>query len=176
MSWKIDYSHSQVQFTVRHLMISRVRGEFEKFNVEIDLDEKHPERTSVKSQIETASINTRESRRDAHLRSPDFFNSEKYPQMVFESRKVEVLDGNHARMSGDLTIREETHPVTLDVEYMGQVTNLQGLISAGFSGHGVINRKDWGLNWNQTLETGGVLVSDEVEINIELEVIQQPDA
>jgi polyisoprenoid-binding protein YceI len=176
MSWQVDNTHTQIQFVVRHMMIAKVRGIFEKFDIQIDLDETQPENTSVKVQVETASINTREPQRDAHLRSADFFNSENTPYMTFESRKVDMLDSHHARLHGNLTIRDMTRPITIDVEYSGQAQSPWGTVSAGFSGHAVISRKDWGLTWNQALETGGVLVSDEVEINIELEVVKQREA
>lgn len=175
MSWKFDYSHSTVEFTARHLMISRVRGQFEKFTGEIELDEQNPAAAKVTVKIETASINTRESMRDNHLRSADFFDSANFPQMTFESRSVEVLDRSHARLTGDLTIRDITRPVTMTVEFNGKAVNPWGSEAAAFSASARINRKDWGLNWNKALETGGVLVGDDVDINIEVELVRQPE-
>ncbi len=173
MSWQIDTAHSQIQFTVRHLMISKVRGSFEKFSGTVALDESAPANTTVDVQIETGSVNTREPQRDGHLRSPDFFNSEAFPLMTFKSKRVDVVDGHHAKLIGDLTIRDVTREVTLDAEYLGQAKSPWGTTSAGFTATTKINRKDWNLTWNQALETGGVLVGEEVEISIELELVKQ---
>jgi len=173
MSWQIDTAHSQIQFTVRHLMISKVRGSFEKFSGMVALDESAPANTTVDVQIETGSVNTREPQRDGHLRSPDFFNSEAFPLMTFKSKRVDVVDGHHAKLIGDLTIRDVTREVTLDAEYLGQAKSPWGTTSAGFTATTKINRKDWNLTWNQALETGGVLVGEEVEISIELELVKQ---
>lgn len=175
MSWNIDTAHTQVEFSVRHMMIAKVRGSFEKFSGTVNLDEANPANTRVDIAIETASINTREGARDNHLRSADFFNSEVYPVMTFKSTRVDVLDGSRAKLLGDLTIRDVTKPVTLDVEFLGKAKSPWGTTSAGFSGKTRINRKDWGLVWNQGLETGGVLVGEEVEISIELELVAQPE-
>jgi len=146
MSWNIDYSHSAVEFSARHLMIVRVRGQFEKFTGEVHRDENAPQNTTVSVKVETASINTRDANRDEHLRSADFFESKKYPYMTFESRQVEVLGENHARLTGDLTIRDTTRLVTLEVEFNGTARSPWGIESAGFSARTRINRKDWGLN------------------------------
>ena len=173
MSWQIDPSHSAVQFSVRHMMISTVRGEFDRFSGEVGFDEANPAATTVDIQIEADSINTRDAKRDGHLRSADFFDAEQYPTLHFKSTRVEVKDDTHARLIGDLTIRDVTHEVALDVEYVGQAKSPWGTTSAGFSAVTRINRKDWGLNWNQALETGGVLVGDEIKIDIELELVQQ---
>jgi polyisoprenoid-binding protein YceI len=175
MSWKIDNAHTQIGFTVRHMMISKVRGNFEKFSGTVNLDPDKPANTSVDIQIETASVNTREPQRDAHLRSADFFNSEVYPLMTFKSRLVEMTGKNTASLVGDLTIRGVTKEVVVNVEFLGQAKSPWGTTSAGFSGSTKINRKDFDLTWNKTLETGGVLVSDEIEISIELELVQVPE-
>ena len=176
MSWNIDSSHSAIQFVVRHMMLSKVRGEFEKFTGTVTLDEKNPTNTSVEIQVDINSINTRDAKRDGHLKSPDFFNAEVYPTMTFKSTKVEQTDAQHARLIGNLTIRDVTKPVTLTVEHLGIVKNPWGMTSAGFSATTKINRKDWGLNWNMALETGGFLVGDDIEINVELELVQQPES
>lgn len=176
MVWQIDNAHSSINFTVRHMMIANVRGEFENFSGTIDLDEQTPANTTVDVQIEAASINTRENRRDEHLRSSDFLNAAEYPYLTFKSKRVEVLDDSHARLIGDLTIRGVTHEVVLDTEYVGQAKSPWGTTSAGFNASTKINRKDWGLNWNQALETGGVLVGDEIKINIELELVKQEES
>ncbi|HNS64795.1 MAG TPA: YceI family protein [Anaerolineaceae bacterium] len=173
MSWQIDYAHSQIQFIVRHMMLSKVRGVFEKFQGTVAYDETNPANTLVQVAVETASINTREAQRDAHLRSADFFNSEVHPHMTFTGKRVELVDANHARLIGDLTIRDVTREIVLDVEYFGQTKSPWGTTNAGFAATAKINRKDWGLTWNQVLEAGGVLVAEEVEINIELELTKQ---
>ncbi|NLX10082.1 MAG: YceI family protein [Chloroflexi bacterium] len=176
MAWQIDNAHSSINFTVRHMMIANVRGEFESFSGTIDLDEQTPANTTVDVQIEAASINTRENRRDEHLRSGDFLNAAEYPYLTFKSKRVEVLDDSHARLIGDLTIRGVTHEVVLDTEYVGQAKSPWGTTSAGFNASTKISRKDWDLNWNQALETGGVLVGDEIKINIELELVKQEES
>jgi polyisoprenoid-binding protein YceI len=175
MSWKIDNSHSLVQFSVRHMMITKVRGQFEKFDGSVQLDEVNPANSSVDIQIETGSVNTRDEKRDGHLRSADFFNSETFPYMTFKGKKVEVLDAHHANLVGDLTIRDVTHPVTLDVEFTGQAKSPWGTTSFGFMAATRISRKEWGLTWNVALETGGMLVGDDIDINIELELIKVPE-
>lgn len=172
MSWTIDSSHTQVQFSVRHLMISKVRGSFEKFSGSVQLDESHPENTTVEVSIETASVNTRDAQRDGHLRSADFFNSEVFPTMTFKSKRVELVDAAHARMVGDLTIRDVTKEVVMNVEFVGKAASPWGKISAGFTASAKIDRTDWGLTWNHALETGGVLVGNEIEIAIELELVE----
>lgn len=175
MLWTIDPAHSRIEFLVRHMMISKVRGVFDQFSGTVALDEENPENTSVEVQIEAASINTRDERRDAHLRSADFFDAENYPYLTFRSKDVKRLGETVARMTGDLTIRGITHVVVMDVEFNGLARSPWGTESAGFTAHTKINRKDWDLTWNQALETGGVLVGDDIEINIELELIKQPE-
>ncbi len=175
MAWQIDPAHSQIQFAVRHMMISNVRGRFESFTGTVEFDEEQPTRSSVEVQIEAASINTRDPQRDGHLRSPDFLNADAYPYLTFRSKRIEQLDPTHGRIVGDLTIRDVTREVVLDVEYSGQAKSPWGTTSAGFSATTTINRKDWGLTWNHALETGGVLVGDEVRISIELEVVKQAE-
>lgn len=176
MSWTIDGSHTQIQFSVRHLMIAKVRGSFEKFSGSVQLDEKHPENTTVEVSVETASINTREPQRDAHLRSADFFNSEVFPVMTFKSKRVELVDAAAARLVGDLTIRGVTKEITLNVEFLGKAASPWGTTSAGFTANAKIDRTDWGLTWNRGLETGGVLVGNEIEIAVDLELVETPTA
>ena len=175
MQWKIDPAHSEVNFAIRHMMISNVRGRFEKFSGNVEFNEGIPSASRVDVQIEAASINTRDVNRDAHLRSPDFLNAEQYPYLTFKSRSVEVLDENHGRIHGDLTIRNVTRPVTLEVEYSGQAKSPWGTVSAGFTAQTVLNRKDWDLTWNRALETGGMLVGDELKVDIELEIVKQEE-
>ena len=172
MAWNIDFAHSNVEFSVRHMMISKVRGHFEKFEGTVNLDENNPANTTVDVRILADSINTRQDQRDGHLRSPDFLNAAEYPYISFKSKKVEQTGKQSARQTGDLTIRDVTREVTLDVVFAGQAKSPWGTVSAGFNGNTSINRKDWNLTWNQALETGGVLVGDEIEINIELELVK----
>jgi polyisoprenoid-binding protein YceI len=175
MSWQIDFDHSVIQFSGRHMMVSTVRGRFEKFSGVIELDEQHPERTKVDIQIEAASLSSNYAERDNHLRSPDFLDVAQYPYITFKSKRVEWVGAGPARLVGDLTIKDVTHEVTLDVEYLGQAKSPWNSISAGFSAQTKINRKDWGLTWNVALETGGLLVGDEITINIELELVKQAE-
>ena len=172
MSYKIDNAHSQVQFTVRHMMISRVRGYFDKFDGDIALDENEPSNTTVDVRIDASSINTRDAQRDTHLRSADFLDVEKYPYITFKHNRVQVIDDQHAKLYGDLTIKDISHEVVLDVEYTGSAKSPWGTTSFGFSGRTVFSRKDWDLNWNAALETGGVLVGDEITVDIELELVK----
>jgi polyisoprenoid-binding protein YceI len=176
MAWQLDLAHSHVQFSVRHMMISKVRGEFEKFSGTIHPNEENPAATTVDIQIETASINTRDPQRDGHLKSADFLDVEHHPYITFKSTNVNVLDSHHAKLTGDLTIHGVTRPVTLDVEYQGKSKSPWGTENHGFEAQTKINRKDWGLVWNVALETGGVLVGEEVTIDIQLELVKQPDA
>ena len=175
MNWKIDSAHSEINFSVRHMMISNVRGRFESFTGEVDFDEENPANTTVEVQIDANSIDTREPNRNNHLRSQDFLYAEKYPYLTFRSKRVEVTGKNRARLVGDLTVRDITREVTLDVEYSGQAKSPWGTTSAGFSASGSLNRKDWDLTWNQALETGGVLVGDEIKFNVEVEIVKQPE-
>ncbi|MBN2471604.1 MAG: YceI family protein [Anaerolineae bacterium] len=175
MSWQIDNTHTHIQFSTRHMMISTVRGEFEQFSGSVALDENNPENTSVEIQIDVNSINTRVEDRDNHLKSPDFFNAAKYPHITFRSTRVERTGEGSARLHGDLIIRDVTRPVALDVNYLGQAKSPWGATSAGFTGKTTINRKDWGLTWNQALETGGVLVGEDITIEIELELVKQAE-
>jgi polyisoprenoid-binding protein YceI len=175
MSWQIDSAHSQIQFTARHMMIAKVRGTFQNFGGAVNLDEENPEGTTVDIQIEVESLNTREAQRDDHLKSPDFLDAETFPNITFKSKRVERVGDDRARLFGDLTIRDVTKEVALDVTYEGQAKSPWGTTSVGFSAQTKIDRKDWGLTWNQVLETGGVLVGDEVKIDIELELVKQAE-
>ena len=175
MTWKIDNAHSEINFTVRHMMISNVRGRFEEFSGNVELDLENPHNSSVEVQISASSIDTREPQRDAHLKSADFFDVEKYPQMIFKSTRVEVLDENKGRIYGNLTIKDITKPVVLETTYSGMAKSPWGSTSAGFSATTKINRKDWGLTWNVALETGGWLVGEEIKIDLEMEVVKQEE-
>ncbi|MFN2196432.1 MAG: YceI family protein [Anaerolineales bacterium] len=173
MSWQIDNAHSEINFTVRHMMIAKVRGQFEQFSGTVEFDPEQPENTTVDVQIASTSINTREQNRDNHLRSPDFLNAEEYPYLTFKSTAVKLTGENTAHLTGDLTIQDVTRSVTLEVTYAGMAKSPWGTTSAGFSAETTINREDWGLTWNQALETGGFLVGKEIEINVEIELVKQ---
>jgi polyisoprenoid-binding protein YceI len=172
MNWQVDNSHTHINFTARHMMITKVRGEFTHYDIEVDFDENNPTNTTVDVVIYADSINTRDEQRDTHLRSPDFLHAEKYPVLTFKSKRVEQRDANHGRLIGDLTIRDVTHEVALDVEYAGIAKTPWGGVNAGFSARTAINRKDWNLTWNVALETGGWLVSDQINVEIELELVK----
>jgi polyisoprenoid-binding protein YceI len=176
MSWVIDSSHSSVQFWVRHLAIAKTKGVFEAFTGTVDFNEENPSASTVNVQIDAVSINTKDEKRDGHLKSPDFFDVGNFPSLSFVSKKVEVVDETHGKITGDLTIRGVTNEVVLETEYNGQSKAPWGTTSAGFSAETKISRKDWGLTWNAPLETGGVLVGDEVTISIELEIVKQVPA
>lgn len=132
MTWQLDPAHSSIQFVVRHMMLSKVRGEFEKFTVDLDLDAAHPEQASVQAHIEAGSLNTRKPQRDAHLKSPDFLNAAEFPELVFKSTRIERAGETTARVHGDLTIRGVTQPVVLDVAYMGTSKSPWGATVLGF--------------------------------------------
>ncbi len=172
MAFQIDNSHSEIQFSVRHMMVAKTRGVFEKWSGTVLLDPANPSATSVDISIESASINTKDAQRDGHLRSPEFLASEQFPAITFKSTQTEVTGDNKARLHGDLTIREVSKPVVLEVEYQGNAKSPWGTVSYGFNASTKINREEWGLTWNAALETGGWLVGKEVQIDIELELVQ----
>ncbi len=176
MAWQIDPSHTRAVFSVRHMMIANVRGQFDKVTGTVDFNEAEPARSTVDVQIDAASFTTHDEKRDGHLRSGDFLDVEHYPYLTFKGTKAVKVGEDTGKLTGDLTIRGITHPVTLDVEYNGQQKTPWGTTNAGFSATTKINRKEWNLNWNVALETGGVLVGDTVTITIELEITKQPEA
>lgn len=175
MTWIIDPAHSLVEFSVKHMMITTVRGRFNSFSGTLNLDEAHPENSYIEGTIDVASIDTREPNRDAHLRSPDFFDVDKYPTITFRSKRIEVQNSHHLKVAGDLTIKDVTREVVLDVTMEGPGKDPWGNRRIGLSAQTTINRKDFGLNWNVALETGGWLVGDQVKIAIEIEAIQQQE-
>ena len=168
-AWQIDPAHTDVGFSVRHLMISTVRGRFASVRGTIVLDEAEPGRSSVDVEIDAASIDTRQEQRDAHLRSADFFDVENHPLLTFRSRSVEQAAEGRLRVTGDLTIRGTTREVVLDVTDEGRGIDPWGGQRAAFSAITTIDRRDFGLTWNQGLETGGVLVSNEVRISLDVQ-------
>ncbi|HWG36289.1 MAG TPA: YceI family protein [Terriglobales bacterium] len=171
-TWNIDSVHTHVQFSARHMMVSNVKGVFAKTAGTVVLDATDFTKAQVNVSIEAASLDTREPQRDAHLLSADFLDAGKYPALTFRSTRI-VADGKGFRMTGDLTIHGVTKPVTLAVEAPTPIAkDPWGGTRRGFEAAGEINRKDFGLAWNQALETGGVLVGDKIKINLEVELIQ----
>jgi polyisoprenoid-binding protein YceI len=175
-TWNIDVAHSAIHFFVRHMVISKVHGRFAKWAGTVQLDEQDPTRSTVEVRIDAASIDTQVADRDAHLRSADFLDAEKHPKLTYRSRRVEVVSKDRLRVVGDLTIRGVSREVVLDVEHGGQGKDPWGNQRIGFTASTSINRKEYGLVWNQALETGGVLVADRVDIEIELQAIRQAAA
>ncbi len=170
--WNIDPSHSSVNFTVRHLIISKVRGAFSKFTGTIDFDVENPGASKVAVEIDAASVDTREEKRDGHLRSPDFFDAEKYPKLTFASSKVEKNGEGEFKVTGDLTIRGVKKEVVLTTEHLGDGKDPWGNQRIGFAAHTKVNRKEFGLNWNQALEAGGFLVGDSIDIALDVQAVK----
>lgn len=168
--WKIDSAHSSANFGVKHLAISTVNGTLGTVTGTVDIDEKDLAKSKVEASIDVKEVNTKEPKRDDHLRSPDFFDVAKFPTVTFKSTKWEKGTGNKVKVTGDLTMHGVTKPVTLDGELSGEVVNPWGGHVRAFSGTTTINRKDFGLGWNKALEAGGVLVGEEVKISIETEL------
>ena len=172
MTWKIDDSHTSVEFAVRHMMVASVRGRFGKVSGTMVLDEEDPTRSSIEITVDTASLDTREQQRDGHLRSADFLDVERYPIMTYKSRRIE-RHGDKYRVIGDLTIKDVTREVAFDADFAGVATDPYGYVRAGFSAEATIDRKDFGLQWNVALEAGGVLVGDRVKISVDVEAIKE---
>lgn len=175
--YEIDASHSSVGFAVQHMMMSKVTGVFTKYRGTVDLNEKEPTKSTAELVVDTSSIDTREPKRDTHLKSPDFFDVAKYPEMTFKSTKVVAGKGaNKFLVHGDLTIRGVTKPVVLDAQVAPkELKDPYGNLKRGATATTKISRKDYGLLWNAPIEAGGVLVGDEVTINIELELQKKKD-
>lgn len=169
--WVLDPAHSEILFRVKHMMITNVKGEFRKFSAEIDGEDFFT--SPVKAVIDTSTVYTNNDDRDKHLRSADFFDAGTHREMVFKSTAIEKVDDNQYVLTGLLTIKGITKEVKLDVEFGGINKDPWGNQKAGFSFEGKINRKEWGLNWNAALETGGVLVSDEVKLQGEVQFVLQ---
>jgi polyisoprenoid-binding protein YceI len=171
--YTIDTAHSSVSFSVRHMMITNVKGEFQKLTGKVFYDEKNPAATRIEGQVETATINTREPKRDAHLRSPDFFDVEKYPTITFTSKKA-WKQSDVLKVSGDLTLHGVTKEVVFDVkEITPEIKDPGGNFRRGASAAAKINRKDFGMTWNRAMDAGGVVVGDEVTITIDAEVLRR---
>jgi len=169
--WQIDPTHSQAEFAVRHLMIATVKGRFRDIAGTVVVEDGDPTTAQVDVTIDVASIDTGVGQRDQHLRSADFFDTDRFPKLTFRSTGVERVGEDHYEVTGDLTIRDVTRPVTLDAHGLGSVRDPWGKERAGYTATARINRKDFGLSWNQALETGGVVVGDEVKITLEVELV-----
>jgi len=170
-TWSIDIAHSNVGFTARHMMIAKVRGKFTRLRAELQLTDASPVPLSIAAEIEAASVDTRHEQRDAHLRSADFFDIENYPRLTFKSTSISKVNDATFDVTGDLTIRSTTKSVTFPVEVEGEATDPQGGRRIGYSARLRIDRRDFGLTFNQALETGGVLIGNEVDIELDLEAV-----
>lgn len=173
--WELDPAHTTVEFAAKHLMITTVKGRFSDVSGTIKADEAHPDNSSAEASIDAASIDTGNEQRDAHLRSADFLDVENDPVITFRSKRVQGAAGRTGgtfEVTGDLTIRGTTREVTLDVTYEGKIRDLEGKERAGFSATTKIDRRDFGLVWNQALEAGGLLVGNEISIEIEAEAVE----
>lgn len=173
-SWTVDPVHSIVEFSVRHMVISKVKGRFGEFAGTVDFDGKSPAGGSVELTVQIASIDTDDEERDGHLKSPDFFDAEKNPTMTFKSKKVVMVDGKTGefKLIGDLTMAGTTKEVTFDCEFNGVAVDPWGNTKSGFSASTVINRQEFGLTWSKTIETGGLLVGNDITIVLELELLK----
>jgi len=176
---QLDPAHSSVEFSVKHMMMTTVRGRFKNVTATVTVDEERPERSSVYVEIDAASLDTGAADRDAHLRSADFFDAERYPKITYRSKRIEGIpkkEGDRFRVIGDLTIRDTAMEVSLDVVFEGQGKDPWGNERAGFSVTADIDRRDWGLRWNQVIETGGVLVANKVRLEAEVQFVKQAEA
>ena len=177
-TWQLDPAHSSVEFSVKHMMMTTVRGRFKSVQATLRGDRDHPEDAGVEATIETASIDTGVADRDAHLRGPDFFDAERFPNITFRSTRIEnppKQEGDRFRVVGELVIRDTRMEVVLDCEYHGRGTDPWGKTRAGFDFRAELDRREWGLKWNQALETGGVLVANKVRVEGEVQFVRQSD-
>jgi polyisoprenoid-binding protein YceI len=172
-TWNIDPSHSSLGFSVRHMVVSKTRGRFTRWSGQIRFDPDDVEASSVEVAIDPASIDTADAQRDEHLRSTDFFEVAKFPTASFRSSKIEDLGGDRYRITGDLTAHGATRPVVLETTYEGSGKDPWGGERAGFIATGSLDRRDFGLQWNKALETGGLLVGERVDLILEIEAVKQ---
>lgn len=172
-TWKIDPAHTNVEFVVTHMMITKVRGRFTGVQGTITFDTANPAAASVDASVETSTVTTGIVDRDNHLKSPDFFNVEQYPHITFKSNVVKASNAHHAHVTGDVTINGITKSVTFEVEFIGEGKNPYGMLVGGFAVKTRINREDFGLTWNAALEAGGLLVSKDVDIVMEIQAVKE---
>lgn len=175
-TWEADPAHSSVEFSVRHMMISTVTGRFKSFRTSIDLDEASVGNSRVLAEIDGASVDTGIADRDNHLRSADFFDVVNHPTIRFRSTGIEPADDESGKIQGELTIRGVTRPVTLEASFLGEVRDPWGNRRRGFTAQATLNRKDFGVNWNQVLDTGGVLVGDKIKVTLNIEAVRKAPA
>lgn len=176
VGWNIDNAHSQITFTVRHMVFAKVRGKFAKWSGTLQLDPQDLGKSQVEVTIDASSIDTSDQQRDGHLKSPDFFNVAQFPELKFKSRSVETRGADKARITGDLTLHGVTKEVVLDAHVSGRGKDPWGNERIGFSATAAVDRTDFGLKWNQALEAGGLLVGTKVDIDIDLQALQQKPA
>jgi len=170
--YQIDPTHSRLGFVARHAMVTKVRGQFGAVDGVLNLDQEDPTRSSAEVTAQMASVSTGNDQRDEHLRGPDFFHVEEHPVMTFHSTAAELAGEDTFRLTGDLTIKGVTRPVTFDIEFTGAAKDPWGNLRTGFEGKATINRKDWGLAWNVALEAGGILVSEKVTIELDIAAVR----
>ncbi|MDP1710920.1 MAG: YceI family protein [Candidatus Nanopelagicaceae bacterium] len=175
-TYSIDASHSQIGFTARHAMVTKVRGAFNEFEGSGYFDAENPTNSHLKVTIKAASIDTRSADRDAHLKGNDFFSMDEFPEITFASTAFNKVDDDSYKLTGDLTIKGITKSVTVDFEFTGTAVDPWGNTRIGFEGKTTINRKDWGVNWNAALEAGGVLVSEKVNLEFEISAVRSTEA
>jgi polyisoprenoid-binding protein YceI len=174
-TWRLDPAHSSVEFSIKHMMMTTVRGRFKDVQATLTADEEHPEGCCVEAELQVASIDTGSADRDAHLKGPDFFDADRFPAISFRSTGIEGRarsEGDRFRVTGELTIRESTLQVVLDCVFEGRGNDPWGKERAGFSATAEIDRRDWGLRWNQAIETGGVLVANRLKIDVEVQFVR----
>jgi polyisoprenoid-binding protein YceI len=174
--WMVDPTHSEIGFKIKHLMISNVSGKFDQFEAEVQTEDENFETAQIEARIKTASINTGNQNRDEHLRNSDFFEVEQHPEILFTSTKIEKLDNENFVLKGNLTLKGITKPVQWNVEYSGVTKDPWGGQRAGLLITGKINRNEFGLSFNAALETGGVVLGEEVKINGEVQLVKQASA
>ncbi|QMT17923.1 YceI family protein [Planococcus maritimus] len=167
--WTVDQAHSEIGFSVKHMMISKVKGTFGSYEAQVEADENNLENALIDFKIDVTSIDTNNEDRDNHLRSADFFDAEQYPHITFHASDIQKKDDDEYELRGELTIKDVTRPVTFEAEYGGKATNPWGVEVVAYHVNGKINRKDFGLTWNQALETGGVLVGEDIKLNLEIQ-------
>lgn len=171
--WAIDPSHSEIQFKVKHMMVSTVTGAFNEFEGTVESENEDFEGANIRFSADVASIDTNNGQRDEHLKSDDFFNAGQFPKITFQSKSFSKKSNGNYRLIGDLTIRDNTHEVEMDVEYFGAAVDPYGQTKAGFEISGKVSRKDFGLKWNAVTEAGGVVVSDEVRLVLNVQLVKQ---
>jgi polyisoprenoid-binding protein YceI len=170
--YTLDSTHSAIGFAVRHAMVTTVRGEFAEYAAKLHLDGSEPSNSSAEISIKVASIDTKQEQRDGHLRTGDFFEAETYPEITFVSTSAEQVDEETYRLTGDLTIKAITKPVSIDFTFNGAATDPYGNLRVGFEGSAQINRTDWGLTYNAALESGGVLIGEKVKLTFDISAIK----